>query len=138
MQIVAAMLTSMYALFHPDFTVARWHVFVTYVILLGISFVLLLFANKILPFVEALGGSLVLLGCFVSIIICAAMADHSSTDFVWREWQNNSGYESNGFVFLLGMLNGAYAIGGVDVISHLAEEVPRYHFEQNVRLLYVG
>ena len=125
-QIDAAMLTSMYALFHPDYTVARWHVFVAYIILLGISFVLLLFANKILPFVEALGGFLVLLGCFVSIIICAAMSSHNTASFVWEDWQNVSGYESDGFVFLLGMLNGAYALGGVDVISHMAEEVPRY------------
>ena len=124
-QIDAAMLTSMYALFHPGFVVERWHVFITYLILLGISVALVLFANKILPLINSLGGALVLLGCFVTIIVCAAMSEHNTTEFVWQDWQNFTGYSSNAFVFFLGMLNGAYALGAVDVISHLAEEVPK-------------
>ena len=124
-QIVAAQTTSMYGVFHPSFTVERWHVFVTYLIWLGLVFLLVLFFNKILPFVESLGGFLVLLGCFISIIVCASMAEHNTSAFVWRDWQNFTGWESDGFVFLLGMLNGAFALGGVDVISHLAEEVPK-------------
>ena len=67
-----------------------------------------------------------LVGCGISIIICASMAEHNTDAFVWKEWQNFSGYESNGFVFCLGMLNGAFAFGATDVISHLAEEVPKY------------
>lgn len=116
----------MYALFHPDFELQRWHVFVTYLIFLGIIFVILLYANKILPLIETTGGTLVLVGCGISIIICASMAEHNTDAFVWKEWQNFSGYESNGFVFCLGMLNGAFAFGATDVISHLAEEVPKY------------
>ena len=34
---------------------------------------------------------------------------YASTAFVWRDWQNQTGYTSGGFVFLAGMLNGAYA-----------------------------
>ena len=124
-QITAAQVTSLYALFHPGFVVQRWHVFVTYLILLGVIFVLVLLANHILPCLEMLGGFLVLAGCLVSIIVCAAMAEHNTNSFVWRDWRNLTGYKSDGFVFLLGMLNGAFALGAVDVISHLAEEVPK-------------
>ena len=35
-----------------------------------------------------------------------------------------TGYGSAGFVFLAGMLNGAYAIGTVDGVCHLCEEIP--------------
>ena len=42
---------------------------------------------------------------------------------VWTEWTADLGYP-NGFVFLAGMLNGAYAMGTPDATSHLAEEIP--------------
>lgn len=48
---------------------------------------------------------------------------HASSNFVWREWTQALGY-SDGFVFVAGMLNGAYSIGAVDVITHLSEEIP--------------
>ena len=66
-------------------------------------------------------------GVLVTIIVCAIMPQrHAQSASVWRDWQNATGYESNGFVFLLGMLNGAFAVGTPDIISHLAEEVPRH------------
>lgn len=43
--------------------------------------------------------------------------------FVWEEWTAQIGYP-NGFVFVAGMLNGAYSVGTPDVSSHLAEEIP--------------
>lgn len=50
---------------------------------------------------------------------------YASSSFVWTNWSNTTGYSSNSFVFLAGMLNGAYAIGTPDCVSHLAEEIPR-------------
>lgn len=37
---------------------------------------------------------------------------------------NLTGYSNDGFVFLMGMLNSAYAVGTPDCVSHLAEETP--------------
>lgn len=89
-----------------------------------------MYANRALPTVESIGGFLVVAGVFITIIVCAIMphvkgVPYASNDFVWREWQNETGYSSNGLVFCLGMLNGAFAVGTPDVISHLAEEVPQ-------------
>jgi amino acid transporter len=121
----------MYALFHPDFETQRWQVFVAYLICIWGCCFIVLFANKALPAIEALGGFLVLAGLVITIIVCAVLphtkgSGYASSDFVWREWQNDTGYSRNGFVFCLGMLNGAFAVGTPDVISHLAEEVPRF------------
>jgi choline transport protein len=73
---------------------------------------------------------LVIVGVIITILVCAIMPHtkgtaYASTAFVWREWENETGYTSNGFVFCLGMLNGAFAVGTPDVITHLAEEIPR-------------
>ena len=74
---------------------------------------------------------LMLSGCFITVVVCAAMPGtgerppHASPAFVFKNWTADIGYSSNGFVFLMGMLNGAYAIGTPDFITHLAEEIPR-------------
>lgn len=125
-QIVAAQVVSMYALFHSDFETKKWQVFVAYLICTWMCCFLVLFANRILPMVESLGGFLTISGVVITIIVCTAMSKHNSNEFVWRDWQNATGYGSDGFVFFLGMLNGAFAVGAPDVISHLAEEIPQY------------
>ncbi|KAG8412162.1 hypothetical protein J3458_014355 [Metarhizium acridum] len=56
---------------------------------------------------------------------------HASSAFVWTEWTADIGYP-DGFVFLAGMLNGAYSVGPVDAVTHLAEEIPNP--ERNVPL----
>lgn len=49
---------------------------------------------------------------------------HAPSSFVWTEWSGSGlGYPA-GFVFVAGMLNGAYGVGTPDVTSHLAEEIP--------------
>lgn len=130
-QIVGAQVVSMYALFHPDFVIQRWKVFVAYLICIWACCFIVLLANRALPTIEAIGGTLVLLGVLITIIVVAVMPHvkglgYGTSNFVWSEWQNETGYGSNGFAFCLGLLNGAFAVGTPDVISHLAEEVPKY------------
>merc|ERR1711939_753669 len=50
---------------------------------------------------------------------------YATSASVWKEWVNSTGYTSDGFVFLAGMLNGAFAVGTPDITSHMAEEIPR-------------
>ncbi|KAI5304567.1 hypothetical protein KEM56_006339 [Ascosphaera pollenicola] len=127
-QIVAAQIVSTYSLMHPDFQEARWHVFVTYIVFTLCAVALVAFWNDALPTVELLTGVVVVLGFFVTIIVCAVMPHvngqpYATNHFVWRDWQNSTGWP-DGFTFCLGMLNGAFAVGTPDVITHIAEEVP--------------
>ena len=91
----------------------------------------MLFANRALPALNNVGLFFILGGVCITIVVCAAMpgtggrSPHASPAFVFKEWSADIGYSSNGFVFLMGMLNGAYAIGTPDCVSHLAEEIPR-------------
>jgi choline transport protein len=88
-----------------------------------------LFANKVLPAVQRAGGFLIVAGVSITIIVCAVMPSvndqpYASTDFVWKRWANSTGYSMDGFVFCLGMLTGAFAVGTPDVVTHMAEEIP--------------
>lgn len=46
---------------------------------------------------------------------------YASRKMVWTTFTNLTGY-SSGMAFVLGMLNGVFAVGVPDLISHLAEE----------------
>jgi choline transport protein len=127
--IIANQIISMYWLYHPSYQFARWHVFVTYLIVTWSCCACVLFANRALPLVNQLGLFFILAGVFITIIVCAVMPSknglgHATDAFVWKDWVNQTGYTSDGFVFLMGMLNGAYAVGTPDCVSHLAEEIP--------------
>lgn len=114
----------MYALNHPDFTAQPWHVFVVYVITIWLACLLVCTANSAMPWLNNLGILTIIAGFFITIIAVAVMpSSHATSEFVWKEWSNSLGY-SDGFVFVAGMLNGAYSIGTVDVITHLSEEIP--------------
>ena len=91
---------------------------------------MVLFLNRILPLIGSAGGFFILAGVFVTIIVCAVMPHvngfkYSTDQDVWRTWTNQTGYSSQGFVFVAGMLNGAYSVGNADCSTHLAEEIPR-------------
>ena len=125
-EIAAAQVVSMYAVSHPAFVMQRWHVFLTYLIINWMACFCMLYANRILPVMEKAGVFFIIAGVSITIIVCAAMPPvHATNAFVWKEWTNSSGYSSNGFVFLLGMLNGAFGVGTPDIVTHLAEEIPK-------------
>lgn len=91
-----------------------------------------MFMNRSLPTINNLGLFFIIGGVFVTIIVCAALPGsspshppHATSTFVWADFQNATGWDSKGFVFLAGMLNGAFAVGTPDCVSHLAEEIPR-------------
>ncbi|KAG5297906.1 choline transporter Hnm1 [Histoplasma ohiense] len=117
-------------LFNPELEPQAWHMFVSYIICSWLYCCIVLFANKALPAISNAGMFLIIAGVFVTILVCAIMhhvtgRGYASNDFVWMDWENQTGYSSNGFVFVAGMLNGAYSVGNPDITSHAAEEIPR-------------
>ncbi|KAJ5020818.1 hypothetical protein J3E73DRAFT_376206 [Bipolaris maydis] len=129
--ILSTQIISMYGLFHPGYAYERWHVFIVYLILTWISCAIVMFANRALPKLTNIGLFFILVGVFVTIMVCAIMPSrtgkgYASSEFVWKQWSNQTGWSSDGFVFCAGMLNGAFAVGTPDCVSHLAEELPAH------------
>ncbi|KAF2753131.1 amino acid transporter [Pseudovirgaria hyperparasitica] len=127
--VAATLAVSMYSVFNPGYVLVRGHVFIAYLIITWVSCLCVMYANRALPRVNQFGLFLILAGVFITILVCAIMPStsgtgHASDAFVWKDWRNLTGYSSSGFAFLLGMLNGAYAVGTPDCITHLAEEIP--------------
>lgn len=122
-------IVQMYALQHPDYVFQAWHVFVTYIITTIIACVAVCCFNKAMPYLNHAGIFFILAGFLITIIVVAVMPNraggpgHATSSFVWSEWSAQIGYP-NGFVFVAGMLNGAFSVGTPDTTTHLAEEIP--------------
>ncbi|KAF4301678.1 Amino acid/polyamine transporter I [Botryosphaeria dothidea] len=128
--IMANIVLAMYGLFHPEYVYERWHTFVVYLLCTWGCCSAVLFANRALPLINQIGLFLILAGCFVTILVCAIMpstngSGHASNAFVWRDFLNQTGYSSDGFAFLSGMLNASFAVGVPDCVAHLSEEIPK-------------
>lgn len=106
----------MYGLMHADYVYERWQVFIVYLFVTWFSAFIVMFLNRGLPTLTKVGLFFILAGCFVTIMVCAIMPSktgkgHATSSFVWKEWINQTGWTSDGFVFAAGMLNGAFAVG---------------------------
>ncbi|KAJ5682864.1 DsDNA-dependent ATPase (Rad54b) [Penicillium macrosclerotiorum] len=128
--IMAQQTVSMYAVMHPDFTPQTWNVFVSFIICTWVCCCIVLFMNRFLPFIGNIGMFFILSGVFITIIVCAVMPSVNGVGYgsnydVWEKWTNATNYKQQGFVFVMGMLNGAYSVGTPDCSSHLAEEIPK-------------
>ncbi len=130
--IVGNICVQMYGVTHPEYTSKPWHIFLGYIITLWTSCLFVCYANRLLPYFNTIGIFFIIAGGFITIVVCATLPGqggrpgHASGAFVWKDWVADLGYP-DGFVFLAGMLNGAYAIGTPDLVCHLAEEIPRPH-----------
>ena len=119
----------MYAVNHPSFEAKPWHVFVVYILSTWLACAVVCLYNSALPQLNKAGVFFILAGFFITIIVVAAMPGHDGRPahapdhFVWSDWTQELGYP-DGFVFVAGMLNGAYSVGAVDAVTHLAEEIP--------------
>ncbi|KAL8913160.1 MAG: hypothetical protein Q9171_001954 [Xanthocarpia ochracea] len=124
--IAGKQLITMYGLFHPDYTPQAWHTFIGYNLVTWITCCVVLFFNRALPMIEKLSIVFVIGGVFVTIIVCAVMPyvngkPYASHEFVWRNWENETGWTNNGFVFVAGCLNGAFVSVFHFIIPHRYE-----------------
>lgn len=131
--ICSGMIIQAYALSHDGFVAKNWHMFVCYLIISFGTCFIVMFGQRTLATISRIGSFLMIGDFFVVIIVCATMPGtrkngpgYAPSALVWSEWDNRTGYSSQGFTFLAGMLNGAYSIGAIDCITHIAEEIPKY------------
>lgn len=120
---------AMYSLYHPDYVPERWHIFFAFLGIAWFDNLLVMFGQRFLARVANASGMLCIAFLVITVMVCAIMpsqtgAGYATSSSVWAEFTNLTGYSSSGFVFLAGMLNGAYAIGTVDGVCHLCEEIP--------------
>ncbi|KAJ7802584.1 choline transport protein [Mycena olivaceomarginata] len=121
--IPANVVVQMYVVFHPDVLVQPWHIFVAFVLINWFCCLTVIFFNRYMPALQRFGLFMIIVGGLVTIIVLASAKSHASASFVFTDWENGTGWPG-GVAFLTGMLNGAFAIGTPDSVTHMAEELP--------------
>lgn len=95
--------------------------------LLYLFFIILpLFMNlhsSFLPYYSSFGAFLTVGGFFAWAITVLVKAPKSSPEFVFTTFLNNTGYTSNGWVFIMAFYNSIYGLYGTDAMMHLVEEM---------------
>lgn len=121
---MAELCVQMYALYHPDYVIQQWNLFIALVIITWLCIGVTIFFNRFLPILQQFGLFIVTVGGIVSLIVVVTMTKQYAThSFVWTDWNNQTGW-GTGVAFLSGVLNGAFAIGTPDAVTHMAEELP--------------
>lgn len=119
-------LEGLVALWHPDYTVHVWMIYVVYVIWVIIAFTINTFAVRALPYLNTTALFWSLTGVVATIVtVLATGRDHyQPTEFVFATTINETGWPI-GISWILGLLQSAFALTAFDSVMHLAEEVPR-------------
>lgn len=106
-----------------DWVPERYHY-----VLVSIGFIVLftltnIFANKYHSgsTVGLLVYNVVAIGA-IMIALLATAPKRNDAKFIFTEYNNDTGFSSHGYVFILGLLQSAYTFTGYDSVTHLAEE----------------
>ncbi|KAI1323105.1 amino acid permease [Xylariaceae sp. FL0255] len=115
----------MATLLHPNYEAKAYHQFLIYLAFALIAMFINIFANRLLPlmnkaaFIWSLSGFVI-----ISITVLAtASPTYQKGEFVYGDFINTTGWP-DGLAWLLGLLQGAFALTGFDAVAHMIEEIP--------------
>lgn len=125
------------SLMHPEYESKAWHQFLIYIVYTLLAFFINAFMNRLLPYFNKAAFLWSLAG--FTIICITVLACHGSGwqsgGFVFGGFINQSGWP-DGLAWLLGLLQGAFALTGFDATIHMIEEIPRPQIEGPKIMLY--
>ncbi|KAF8846923.1 hypothetical protein BDZ45DRAFT_709869 [Acephala macrosclerotiorum] len=130
-------LQALITLNHEDsYIPKRWQGTLFYWLVLAYSLALNLWGSKILAHTNMVSGVIHIVGFVATIAVLAIMAPKQSSDFVFVEISNTSGWTNNGVSWLVGLLSSVYLFLGYDSATHMAEEMR--HPARDVPIAMIG
>lgn len=103
---------------YPDYVPERWHGTLLYIAVLSIAFALNIWGSRLLPILENFIMALHILFFFAMLIAVAIIPpSRHSAEFVFANFQNNTGWENDGIAWCLGLLTSAYILIGMPFIN---------------------
>lgn len=106
---------------HPDYVWPSYMTWLVYSLFL-IAPYLQNYFPKYLPSMNVLGAVWTIGGGIAWAASFLALAPKQNADFVFKLFLNNSGYESNGWVFVMSFYTPIFGLYGTDGLLHLLEE----------------
>jgi amino acid transporter len=135
--LASQLISGLILLFHPDFVLQPYQVWLIYVAWTIIAFCINAFLNRLLPYVNR-GAFIWSIGGFaivcITVLACAS-PNYASAEFVFTEFINETGWP-DGVSWLLGLLQGGFGITGYDAVAHMIEEIPNASVEGPKIMIY--
>ncbi|KAG5964862.1 hypothetical protein E4U56_002045 [Claviceps arundinis] len=110
---------------HPSFKAQPWHQFLIYVAFALIALVLNALLTRLLPYFTKAAFLWSVTGFIVIVITALACAapNFQTGESVYGHFRNDTGWP-DGIAWMLGLLQGAFALTGFDATAHMIEEIP--------------
>ncbi|EYB29088.1 hypothetical protein FG05_11111 [Fusarium graminearum] len=122
---VSSMILDIVSAWHPDWNQERWHQYLIYVALIWIATSANIFMSRWIPLFNKMVFVLsVLTLSATTITLFVVTKNHASSEFIFKDTTNRTGWSSDGFAFMLAVGNAVYAFLGSDCGAHLCEEIP--------------
>ncbi|GKT86406.1 choline transport protein (amino acid permease) [Colletotrichum tofieldiae] len=115
---------------------ARWQGMLFYWAILVYGMAMNIWGHRLLPTANLMSGVLHVVGFVAILIVLGVMAPKNTASFVFTEFVNSSGWDSDGVSWLVGLISAVYPFLGYDAACHLAEEMP--NASRDVPLAMVG
>ncbi|PHH62116.1 hypothetical protein CDD81_7547 [Ophiocordyceps australis] len=91
---------------------------------------------RLMPHINLISGVIHIVAFVAICIVLGVMAQKNTAEFVFTEFVNGSGWNSDVISWLVGLLSTVYPFLGYDAATHLAEELP--NASRNVPLAMLG
>lgn len=125
------------SLYDPNYEAQRWQQFLIYIGWTLFALVINIWLTRILPYITqaafywSISGFVII--CIV--ILATASPNYQSASFVYGNFINETGWP-DGLSWLLGLLQGAFALTAFDSVAHMIEEIPEPHLQGPKVMIY--
>ncbi|KAK8039004.1 amino acid/polyamine transporter I [Apiospora rasikravindrae] len=133
----STLILNIISLMNANYEEKPWHQFLIYIAFTLISLAINAFGTRLLPMITkaaffwSVAGFIII---SITILACAA-PNFQSAKFVYGSFINEVGWP-DGLAWLLGLLQGAFALTGFDGVAHMIEEIPHPQIQGPRIMLY--
>ncbi|GAA5848890.1 hypothetical protein JCM8547_006381 [Rhodosporidiobolus lusitaniae] len=127
----ASLILGAYALAHDSFEEQAYQIFVIFTGFMVLAAIINVYLPRLLPLINSAALTWSLAGAFIIVIVTLSCSgargnDFQSAKFVFGTYINGTGW-NGGVAWILGLLQSAFGLVGVDALSHMVEEIPEPH-----------
>lgn len=121
----ASMVLSCANLWYPAYVIQRYHQWLVYVLLTWLVAVVNIFGASVIPYVHKATffiAVLALASTIITLLVCSRNR-YPSAAWIFGDFQNNTGWESDGLSYIFAIANAVYSFLGTDCGAHMCEEI---------------
>ncbi|KAJ5731596.1 uncharacterized protein N7483_006104 [Penicillium malachiteum] len=122
---IASLILPIVILWYPDYEIHNWQQWLVYIGIVWLAVALNTWGSQLLPLYNRfnfLVACITLTATTITLFVCSRN-NHAAPKWTFGDVTNGTGWQSEGFAFLLAISNAVYAFLGTDCGAHVCEEI---------------